>query len=190
VNLCVYLGSNFGVKKIYRQTAEAVGASVAKRGWTLVYGGANKGMMGAMADAALKHGGKVIGVIPQKLADMGAAKEGLSELHVVKDMHARKAKMAELSNAFLALPGGLGTWEEALEAATWTQIGFHSKRVALLNVAGYYEPLYEQFVRSIEEGFVSVNFLEAIGFGAELEPILDFLSQGDVAVPDTKWFNS
>jgi len=190
MNLCVYLGSNFGAKKIYRQTAQAVGVAVAKRGWTLVYGGSNKGMMGVMADAALKHGGKVVGVIPKKLADMGAAKEGLTQLHIVKDMHARKAKMAKMADAFLALPGGLGTWEEALEAATWTQIGYHAKRVALLNVAGYYEPLYEQFVRSIEEGFLSMEFLEALGFGAELEPILDFLSQGDVLVPDTKWFNA
>lgn len=190
MKLCVYLGSNLGNKKIYREAAASVGASIAKRGWTLVYGGSCKGMMGVLADEALRQGGKVIGVIPKKLADLGAAKEDLTELHIVKDMHVRKAKMAEMSDAFLALPGGLGTWEEALEAATWTQIGFHTKRVAFLNVAGYYEPLYDQIARSVEEGFVAERFMEAIGFGSEIDPLLDFLSQGDLEVPDDKWFNA
>jgi hypothetical protein len=190
MKLCVYLGSNFGAKKIYRETTDVVGAAIAKRGWTLVYGGSNKGNMGVLADAVLSRGGEVVGVIPKKLADLGAAKNSLTKLYVVEDMHARKAKMSDLSDAFLALPGGIGTWEEVLEAATWTQLGYQAKRVGLLNVAGYYEPMYEQFVRSIEEGFLSMHFLEAVGFGAEVEPMLDFLAQDQLLVPDTKWFNA
>jgi uncharacterized protein (TIGR00730 family) len=190
MKLCVYLGSNLGNKKAYRDAATAVGAAIAQRGWTLVYGGSCKGMMGVMADEALRQGGKVVGVIPKKLADLGAGKEGLTQLHVVEDMHRRKAMMAEMSDAVLALPGGLGTWEEALEAATWTQIGFHTKRVAFLNVDGYYEPLYDQIARSVEEGFVSERFLEAIGFSSQIDPLLEFLSQGELEVPADKWFNA
>jgi uncharacterized protein (TIGR00730 family) len=187
MKLCVYLGSNLGSRPLYREAAHAVGASIARRGWTLVYGGSSKGLMGVLSDAALEGDGRVVGVIPQKLLDMGAGRGGLAEFHVVPDMHTRKARMAELSDAFLALPGGVGTWEEALEAATWTQIGYQAKRVAFLNVAGYYDPLVQQFEKAITEGFLSPDFRKAVAFGENRESLLDFLGEGAAPVPVTKW---
>lgn len=190
MNLCVFLGSNFGKKPAYRAAAVAVGAEAARRGWTIVYGGSNKGMMGAVADAALDQGGRVVGVIPRKFEELGAAHARLTELHVVETMHERKALMAEKSDAFLALPGGIGTWEEILEAVTWTQIGYHAKRAGFLNIEGYYDPLLAQFHRSVEEGFLLERALRIVAFGSEIPAMLDTLSQGPVAVPDNKWFNA
>ncbi len=139
--ICVFCGSNTGADSSYAETARAFGAMLAREKIGLVYGGGKVGLMGAIADAALDAGGEVIGVIPHGLARKEWAHEGLSKLHVVDSMHERKALMADLSDAFVALPGGLGTLEEIFEVITWAQLGIHDKACALLNVGKYYDGL-------------------------------------------------
>lgn len=146
--LCIYCGSNAGNLPDYLERASAFGALLAQRGITLVYGGASIGLMGAVADAALAEGGRVIGVIPQALVDREVAHGGLSELIVTRSMHERKARMAELADGFVALPGGVGTLEEIFEIWTWSQLGMHTKPCGLLNIAAYYDTL----VRFLDEG--------------------------------------
>ena len=153
-SLCVYCGSSLGRLPEYEAVARQLGGLLARHGVRLVYGGARVGLMGAVADAALKAGGKVIGVIPRGLVDREVAHHDLSELHVVASMHERKALMAELSEGFIALPGGIGTFEELFEIWTWGQLGIHSKPLGLLNVAGYYDPLLAFLKRSVEDGFI------------------------------------
>jgi hypothetical protein len=138
----------------YRHAAENVGRALAERRIELVYGGGHVGLMGAMADACLAAGGRVIGVIPQALADKEVAHRGLTELHVVGSMHERKAMMAALSDAFLALPGGFGTWDELFEALTWSQLGIHGKVCGVLNVGGYYDALLSMADRAVADGFI------------------------------------
>ena len=153
--ICVYCGSSPGRQPIYIDAAHRLAEQLHKENITLVYGGAHVGVMGAIADRLLELGGRVIGVIPTALVDFEVAHEGLSELIVVKDMHERKAKMAALSDGFIALPGGLGTLEELFEALTWSQLGFHDKPCGLLNIEGFYDQLLsfldnasaEQFMR-------------------------------------------
>src|ERR1700722_11653894 len=152
--ICVFCGSSSGAREIYAQSARQVGQLLAERGIELVYGGGNVGLMGAVADACLSAGGRVIGVIPQLLVDKEVAHKGLSELHVVQTMHERKALMADLADAFLALPGGYGTWDELCEILTWSQIGIQSKASAILNVNGYYDPLLAMADRAVAEGFL------------------------------------
>lgn len=152
--ICVFCGSGFGARAAYREAAIEVGAYLARRGLGLVYGGSNIGLMGAMADAAMAAGGHVIGVIPRSLVDKEVAHRGLSELRVVDSMHERKALMAELSDAFLALPGGYGTFDEFCEALSWSQLGIHRKACGLLNIAGYYDALLAMFDHAVAERFV------------------------------------
>ena len=140
-SLCVFCGSNPGASPAYAEAAARLGRIVAERGMTLVYGGGRVGLMGVVAGAALAAGGRVIGVIPEALATLELAHDGLTELQVVGSMHERKARMSELSDGFLALPGGIGTLEEWFEVWTWSQLGFHPKPCGLLNVAGYYDHL-------------------------------------------------
>ncbi|MBG8555698.1 LOG family protein [Hymenobacter guriensis] len=140
-SIAVYCGANSGSNELFTQQALLMGRTLAERGQTLVYGGGRVGLMGAVADGALRHGGRVIGVIPDFLADKELAHLGLTELHVVKSMHERKLKMAELAEGFVAMPGGFGTLEELFEVLTWGQLGLHRKPVAVLNVAGYYDHL-------------------------------------------------
>ncbi len=140
-SLCVFCGSNPGASPAYAEAAARLGRIVAERGMTLVYGGGRVGLMGVVAGAALAAGGRVIGVIPEALATRELAHDGLTELQVVGSMHERKARMSELSDGFLALPGGIGTLEEWFEVWTWSQLGFHPKPCGLLNVAGYYDHL-------------------------------------------------
>lgn len=140
-SICVYCGSNFGERVSYLKAAQSLGAEMAEREITLVYGGGNVGLMGAVADSVLAAGGKVIGVIPQALVDKEVAHVGLSDLRVVSSMHERKSLMADLADGFIALPGGLGTLEEFCEVATWTQLGFHKKACGLLNIDGFYNGL-------------------------------------------------
>lgn len=142
-SVCVFCGSSPGDDPRYRAAAVEMGALLAREKITLVYGGGNVGLMGALADAALADGGRVVGVIPHSLAKKEVAHRGLSELHVVDSMHDRKAMMAALADAFVALPGGLGTLEEIFEVVTWAQLGIHDKPCAFLNVAGYFEKLIE-----------------------------------------------
>jgi len=153
-NICVYCGSNPGRLPEYRDAARLLGYEMAGRGLGLVYGGASIGVMGAVADAVLERGGQAVGVIPYSLATKEVSHDGLDELIVVDSMHERKAKMAELSDGFIALPGGWGTIEEIFEMLTWAQLGFHEKPCGLLNVAAYYDPLFAFLENAIEQQFV------------------------------------
>lgn len=152
--VCVYCGSNPGSRDAYVAAAAALGRVLAAEGIGLVYGGAGKGLMGILADAVLAAGGQVQGVIPRALLDREIAHAGLDELHVVDSMHARKSMMADLSEGFIALPGGFGTLEEIVEMLTWGQLGIHAKPCGLLNVAGYYDHLLAFFEHATCESFV------------------------------------
>lgn len=158
-SICVFCGSNAGHNPLYRETAEALGRLLAERGIELIYGAGNIGLMGAVADACLAAGGQVTGVIPQAL--MGREVAGrpvehrtLTRLEVVDSMHTRKARMAELAEGFIALPGGFGTFEEFCEILTWGQLGFHTKPMGLLNINGFYDPLLAMFDRAVSDGFL------------------------------------
>jgi uncharacterized protein (TIGR00730 family) len=152
--LCVFCGSNEGARPEYAAAARALGREIATQGLGLVYGGASVGLMGIVADAALEAGGEVIGVIPESLWQKEIAHRGLTELRVVASMHERKAQMADLSDGFIALPGGIGTLEELFEVWTWSQLGLHAKPVALLNVADYYTPLIRFLDSAVAERFL------------------------------------
>jgi hypothetical protein len=153
--MCVFCGANSGNSSRYVEAAHELGAELARRGIELVYGGGNIGLMGAVADGTLASGGRVIGVIPRALVERELAHRGASEMHVVETMHQRKALMAQLSDAFVALPGGFGTLDELCEVLTWSQLGFHAKPIALFDVDGYWEPLAAMFDRAVERGFLS-----------------------------------
>lgn len=153
-NICVFAGSGVGRSPRYREAAESLGVELAERGIGLVYGASGIGLMGATADAALAAGGKVVGVIPEALLALEQVHTGLSELHVVDSMHARKAKMASLVDAFVALPGGMGTLEELLEIATWSKLGIHAKPCGVVNVGGYYEGLDAMLEHAVAEKFM------------------------------------
>jgi uncharacterized protein (TIGR00730 family) len=152
--ICVFCGSSSGTRPVYQQAAQTVGQLLCRRGIELVYGGGRVGLMGIVANACLNEGGRVIGVIPQALADKEVAHTGLTELRIVTSMHERKSLMADLSDAFMALPGGFGTWEEFFEVLTWAQLGIHGKACGVLNVGGYYDPLLQMADRALSEGFV------------------------------------
>ncbi len=154
MRLCVFCGSNPGLEPSYLAMARALGRMLAQENIALVYGGGAVGLMGAVADAALEGGGEVIGVIPQALMDKEIGHRGLADLRVVGSMHERKALMAELASGFIALPGGLGTFEELFEVWTWAQLGYHRKPCALLNAAGFYDRLISFLDDVVERGFV------------------------------------
>lgn len=154
MQICVFLGSRFGNRPVYSELAVEFGSLIARSNIGLVYGGGSVGLMGAIAMAASRAGGKVIGVIPENLRNRECENIGATEIHVVDTMHQRKAKMAELSDAFVALPGGIGTLEELFEVWTWAQLGYHSKPCCLLNVDGYYDPLIAFTDRMVSEGFL------------------------------------
>jgi len=174
--VCVFCGSNFGARPAYREAAEKLGTWLAERGIGLVYGGARVGLMGAVADAALAAGGEVIGVIPHSLVALEVAHEGLGDLRVVDGMHERKARMAELADAFVALPGGLGTFEEFFEVLTWAQLGFHPKPCGLLNVGGFFDPLLALVEHAVAERFVRPEHRYLIVDAADPETLLDRLA--------------
>ena len=184
--VCVFLGSNPGTKPDYLKAAQDMGAELARRGITCVYGGSNVGLMGALANATLAAGGKVIGVIPEALQRKEIAHTGLTELHIVGSMHERKALMAELSDGFIALPGGMGTLEELCEILTWGQLGFHKKPCGLLDINGYYGNLCAFLDNAVSQGFIHpahrTMLLSAPEPGALLE-----LFGGYVAPVVNKW---
>jgi uncharacterized protein (TIGR00730 family) len=184
--ICVFCGSSSGKGESFRQAAAQVGAILAAKGITLVYGGAHVGTMGALADACLAAQGKVIGVMPQRLVDREVAHAGLTELHVVDSMHTRKALMADLSDAFIALPGGFGTYDELFEILTWAQIGMHGKPVGLLNVGGFYTPLLAFLQNAVDAGFVQPRHLAMLQVAETVEELLGKLAQQQVPVPG-KW---
>ncbi|MSO51055.1 MAG: TIGR00730 family Rossman fold protein [Acidobacterium sp.] len=186
--LCVFCGSSVGSNPAYAEAAVTLGTLLARRGIGLVYGGGNVGLMGVIADAALAAGGEVIGVIPKALADREVAHHGVTELRVVDSMHTRKAMMADLSDAFIAMPGGVGTFEEFFEAITWTQLGLHRKACGLLNVAGFYTPLAVFIDQAVSDGFIKPVHRAAIVVDDNPERLLDTLTTIDL--PDApKWSN-
>ena len=174
-SICVFCGSNAGSSEAYRQAAQAVGRLLCRRGIDLVYGGGRVGLMGIVADACLQEGGRVIGVIPQALAHKELAHTELTELRIVGSMHERKTVMADLSDAFVALPGGFGTWEEFFEVLTWAQLGIQHKACGLLNVDGYYDPLLDMADRALSEGFVREAHRGLLISDSDPERLVDLL---------------
>jgi len=154
-SICVFCGSAPGVRPSYSAAARELGAAMAKSGITLVYGGGRLGLMGIVADAVLQAGGRVIGVIPRMLIEREAAHTNLTRQHVVTTMHERKTLMSELSDAFVGLPGGMGTFDELVEIVTWAQLGLHAKPVVLANIDNYFAPLYAMLDYAVAEGFVT-----------------------------------
>jgi hypothetical protein len=170
--LCVYCGTAFGADPAFLEAAKATARLCAEEGIEIVYGGAKVGLMGAVADAALAAGGRVTGVIPQALVDREIAHPGLTASHVVGSMHERKALMAELSDAFVALPGGPGTLDEIVEQWTWGLLGIHAKPSGFLNVGGYFEPLRAMTLRMVEQGFVDARFAQMLVYAQEPAELL------------------
>ncbi|HYT39010.1 MAG TPA: TIGR00730 family Rossman fold protein [Acidimicrobiia bacterium] len=178
--VCVFCGSKHGVRPEYAEAARAMGAALVAGGIDLVYGGGQVGLMGVVADAVLEAGGEVIGVIPDHMSDREIAHFGLTDLRIVGSMHERKALMYELSDGFVALPGGLGTLEELFEITTWSQLGLHAKPTGLLDVAGFYGPLVAFLDQLVTEGFVSERHRRLLRVAAEPTALLDLLA----AFPD------
>ena len=174
--VCVFCGSSSGSSPVFVQMARKLGRSLARRGMALVYGGGSVGLMGAIADAVLAEGGEAIGVIPKALQLRELAHPNLSVLHVVESMHERKAKMADLAEAFVALPGGMGTLEEFAEVLTWAQLGFHQRPCGLLDVAGYYDPLVAFFDRATALGFIRPEHRRIVLIENEPDALLDALA--------------
>jgi uncharacterized protein (TIGR00730 family) len=173
--LCVFCGSSAGSDPRYARGAAELGRLLVSRGLGLVFGGGSVGLMGVVADAVLAAGGHVVGVIPHALAARELAHRQVKDMRVVPSMHARKALMAELSDGFVALPGGLGTFEELLEIATWSQLGIHRKPVGVLNVAGYYDPLAALLDHAVQEGFVSAANRALVRVAETPEALIDDL---------------
>jgi uncharacterized protein (TIGR00730 family) len=160
--VCVYCGSSNGARPVYAEAAKAFGRALVQADLALIYGGGSVGLMGTIADEVLAHGGRAIGVIPELLMNKEVGHKGLTELHVVPDMHQRKKKMADLSDAFVSMPGGVGTFEELFEVYTWAQLRYHEKPVALLNIDNYYDPLLAMLKHTVEEGFMRAPFLDML----------------------------
>ena len=173
--VCIFCGSYQGTKPIYMTAAQAMGGGLAKRGLGLVYGGGRVGLMGAVADGTLAAGGRVIGVIPQALVDRELAHSGVAEMHVVTSMHERKALMAGIADAFIAMPGGFGTLDELFEIITWAQLGFHHKPIALLNIGGYFDPLLGFIAHMAAEGFIKAEHQQAVLVRPDVDDLLDTL---------------
>ncbi len=171
-SLCVYCGSSPGLHASYIGAAQAFGRLIAAEGLTLIYGGGNVGLMGALADSALQAGGEVIGVIPERMVAWEVAHHGLTKLHRVDSMHERKLKMAELADAFVALPGGVGTLEEIFEVITWTQLGLHSKPCAFLDVDHYYAGLFQFLDHMAEQRFIKQEHLATLLRGDDPRELL------------------
>ena len=178
--IAVYCGSSAGLKPEYAAAAKALGRSLAEREIGLVFGAGRVGLMGVIADAVLEVGGEAIGVIPEKLMDLELAHPGLTELHVVTGMHPRKLMMAELSDAFIAMPGGYGTFEELFEVITWAQLNYHLKPVGLLNVDGYYDGLLTFLDHACQEGFVRKIHRDMVVESADPGKLLERLARTSV----------
>ncbi|PTL76157.1 TIGR00730 family Rossman fold protein [Vitiosangium sp. GDMCC 1.1324] len=176
-SVCVFCGSRMGARPDYLEGARALGTELARRGLALVYGGTSVGLMGAMADAVLAGGGKVVGVLPKVLSDREIAHPRLTELHLVDSMHTRKAMMAERADAFIAMPGGVGTFEELFEITTWAQLGIHHKPIGLLNVADFYAPLLALMRRAVDEGFIPETRAQPFACEASPAALLDQLQK-------------
>lgn len=186
--ICVFTGSRPGTRDAYASAAQRLGATLARRGIGLVYGGGDVGLMGVLADAVLGGGGEVIGVIPEALVRKEVAHAGLSELRTVSSMHERKAQMAELADAFIALPGGMGTLEELFEILTWAQLGLHTKPCGLLDVGGYFEHLLAFLDHAVSEDFLREEHRALLVYADDVERLLADLERPRAA-PVEKWID-
>jgi uncharacterized protein (TIGR00730 family) len=186
--VCVFSGSNHGTNPAFAEAARALGTALAAEGLAVVYGGGNVGLMGVVADAALAAGGEVVGVIPDFLMAKELGHTGVTRLEVVPSMHERKALMAELSDGFVALPGGFGTFDELFEILTWGQLGLHAKPVVALDVAGYYEPLVALVAGAVDGGFVRPQHRGLLRVAADVPGVLAALHE-PVAAPAGKWLD-
>lgn len=186
--ICLYCGSSPGENLAYRDAAALLGRTFAERGIRLVYGGGSVGLMGVAADACLTAGGEVIGVIPRLLMEKEVGHHGLTKMHMVENMHERKALMTDLADGFIALPGGYGTLDELFEALTWLQLGYHRKPVGILNVAGFFDPLMAFIDHSRSEGFLRPLHHEALCVDHDLATLLEKMRV--IEAPDTsKWLD-
>lgn len=185
-SIAVFSGSNYGFNPAYAEGAQALGREIARRGIRLVYGGTHKGLMGVVADAVLAEGGEVIGIITGLLFDLGHLHGGLTRHEVTQDMRSRKARMSECAEAFIALPGGLGTFEELFEVATLTQLGEHHKGVACLNIDDFFNPLRSLLNHAVNEGFMKAEHSEMLIFNTDPAALIDALEQWQ-APTVTKW---
>ncbi|PZN99326.1 MAG: TIGR00730 family Rossman fold protein [Hyphomicrobiales bacterium] len=185
-SVCVFCGSNPGNDPVYADAARAMGAEIARRGMVLVYGGGAVGLMGIVADAALAAGGEVHGVIPRALREKEVGHHHLTRLEIVETMHIRKARMAELSEGFIAMPGGIGTFEELFEIWTWGQLGIHDKPLAFLNVAGFYDPLATFLDNTVEAGFLKPTHRAMTITDTQPATLLDRM-EGYVPAATYKW---
>lgn len=185
-NICVYCGSSMGRDPAFAAGARALAAALLQRGIGLVYGGASVGLMGVLADAMLANGGRVIGVIPQALLDKEVGHAGLTELHVTHSMHERKARMAELADGFIALPGGIGTLEEVFEIWTWAQLGFHAKPCGLLDRGGYYAKLCAFLDQATAQGFIRPACRDMLMLEQEAGKLLDRFER-HAPPPQPRW---
>ncbi len=185
-SLCVYCGSRPGTNPAFAEVARSVGDWIGRHGGQLVYGGGHNGLMGLLADATLSAGGRVVGIIPKALVEREWAHQSCSELHVVETMHERKRLMAERADAFLALPGGIGTFEEFFEVWTWRQLGYHDKPVGLLNAEGYYDGLMGFIGHSVDQQFMGPWQMELIRVGTDWRTLLPELVQAGGVTPDDR----
>jgi uncharacterized protein (TIGR00730 family) len=187
--LCVFAGSSVGGRPEYPDAARVLAGELVRRGVGLVYGGGCVGLMGVLADAVLAAHGEVIGVIPRPLAAREIAHRGLTELRVVESMHERKATMAALSDGFIALPGGLGTFEETLEILTWSQLGIHRKPVGVLNVSGYYDGLLKLLAAAVREQFIKREYVGLLLFADTSTALLDLFERWTPPTTATVWLD-
>jgi uncharacterized protein (TIGR00730 family) len=185
--LCVFCGSSAGTNPLHREIARQLGQVLAAKKIRLVYGGGGIGLMGALADATLTAGGQVIGIIPSGLATKEVAHQHLTELEVVRTMHERKARMADLADAFLALPGGMGTFDELFEIITWAQLGIHSKPIGLLNIDHYFDPLLDMVEHAVREGFVSPHHRNLIIVAQSVDEWFSRLAEYQPLTISTRW---
>jgi uncharacterized protein (TIGR00730 family) len=185
--VCVFCGSKTGDRPAFADATRRLGSAIARRGLGLVYGAGHIGLMGILADAVLQAGGEVVGVIPQALVDKELAHSGITQMHIVGSMHERKARMADLSDAFIALPGAYGTADELFEILTWAQLGMHSKPIGLLNVEGFFDPLLAWLDHAVSEGFLRKRHRELLIVGDHPEELLDRLKAAHPAPVESKW---
>jgi uncharacterized protein (TIGR00730 family) len=187
-SICIYCGSNSGNKPIYAERAKALGTRIASEGLQLVYGGGNVGLMGIVADAVLTNGGEVVGVIPEQLVQWEVAHKGVTRLEVVANMHERKARMFDLADAFVALPGGFGTLDEMFEMLTWRQLGLGQKPCAFLDVDGFYAPLMGMIDRMVEERFLHADQRHDLWHGEDIDTLFTWMHDYTPAQAD-KWLD-
>ena len=188
--ICVFCGSSNGVENGYTLQAAAMGTEIARRGFGLVYGGGNLGLMGAVSRAAHRGGASVYGIIPEPLAAKEIVGETIGRLEVVETMHQRKARMTELADAFITLPGGIGTLEELFETISWIQLGIHNKPMGLLNVNGFFDPLREMLAHQIDQGFIAERFSRLLVVNDDPAALIDELLHHETPESSVQWITS